>query len=266
MSASKEVMHETTPWQVIGLRLTAFLSQPPTQDNEALWRRVVEHQADHVTAPPAAGTKKNDGSFKQGRLTMQTHPGRADILLMAPAMNPLQAVLQPEGSTVLGPLAQSLEDFVPMALGWLVDLGASVNRVALGATLDDPTSKDRPDAYRALGKYLHSLKLDAENSSDFAYQINRPRASNTLPGERVNRYVRWSAFARYQAQFTLSPMVSASFMPSHPRLITIGPHAEIDVNTVSSSSGTDLPPEHLAAVVRELRALVVEIAEKGDVP
>ena len=51
--------------------------------------------------------------------------------------------------------------------------------------------------YRELGRFLPAVRLD-EDSSDFSYQINRPRRSTVIPELSVNRLSKWSV-GKFQA-------------------------------------------------------------------
>ncbi|MBL7065662.1 MAG: hypothetical protein ISS49_15895 [Anaerolineae bacterium] len=137
-----------------------------------------------------------------------------------------------------------------------------LTRVAFGAILLYPVDR-REAGYRLLQQYLDHVELDPVGSTDFMYQINRPRDATTeVVGLRINRLSRWSV---------------ASFVPAllHVSSDGIGPVAQqaaqyacglqLDVNTVPDYRGP-LAQDQLRPIFTELVRLGMEIVEMGDVP
>src|SRR5436190_1193852 len=78
---------------------------------------------------------------------------------------------------------------LPPLEAWQV---APITRLAFGAVLAQPT-EDRHSGYVQIAKYLPSIRLDVDGSSDFLFQINRPRPSRVgIENLLINRLARWS--------------------------------------------------------------------------
>ena len=124
---------------------------------------------------------------------------------------------------------------------------------------------DRKAGYELIGQYLPSVKLDPENSTDFSFQINRPRPSTSgISKLQINRLSRWSV-ARLSGMVV---QVTSGEPTARVFESTEGLHAcrvELDINTAPSSDGA-FPKENLATLVKELLGLGVEIAMSGDIP
>src|ERR1022692_3692633 len=177
-------------WDAESLRMTAFLAQPlPAPGLDGLWQALLQEAPELVTASPRAGTKQLEGPLKLGRLMMLEQPSRVDLLRTA--QNAIQAALAADEAMAIGPLSETVADFSPMAAKWLSALGAPVTRLALGAVLSGKAAENRSVAYHELQQYLPSVRLDPESSSEFSYQINRPRQSRVSPGLSLNRIMKW---------------------------------------------------------------------------
>jgi len=136
-----------------------------------------------------------------------------------------------------------------------------LRRFAFGAVLFQFV-EDREDGYRQISAYLPAVKLDAKGSSDFSYQINRPRDSRSgVPGLQVNRLCRWSVAQLMHAQVSLSDAgVQKTELGSH-----FACRLEMDINTSAEFRG-ELSPEQSKIVFGELLELGAEIAQQGDIP
>jgi hypothetical protein len=133
----------------------------------------------------------------------------------------------------------------------------SIQRLAFGAILNQSTASSQ-EGYEKLSKYL-TFDLD-KDSSEFLYQINRPRKSQNLNLDLIiNRLSKWSV--NLLAGFILSPndMRQYSLKPAEFAL-----SLELDINTAADFSG-ELQPEKLSEIFQELVNLGQEIANKGDI-
>jgi len=133
-------------------------------------------------------------------------------------------------------------------------------RLALGVVVLAPVT-DRLEGYRAVQPYLPAVKLSPETSSDFQYQINRPRISTVVTGLKVNRLSHWSVAVQRQIGFvgTLQGLHQAEAFE------TYACRAALDVN--SDADRTEpLPREHVSNLWQEFEGLAIELANGGDVP
>ncbi len=161
----------------------------------------------------------------------------------------------------VGPYPDVLESFGSKIFPWLKN-GPAIIRLAWGTTLTQPIA-DRVAGYRKLQEYLPSLKLDPENSSDFLYQINRPRKSNVVEGLIVNRLQKWSVLAFHSLRF----QVGATQAQVQRRLDQVlhGCRVELDINTAEDRTAV-LPKERVDGLLRELVGIGDEIVTRGDIP
>lgn len=156
--------------------------------------------------------------------------------------------------------------FYDLILRWMKLASCpGVNRLAVGAILLQPV-ENRQAGYRKLGAYLHSLKLDSE-SSDFLYQINRPRESLTgITDLRINRLCKWSVALLGEVSVSLS-FLPKDLKPVKGSIEGQGHYAcrlELDVNT-SQEHEQEFSRDRLHVIFNELVDQAQEISEKGDV-
>ncbi len=242
-------------WHARGLRLTFFVGQPVDIEKLNWWLELVGNDPESRTLRPRAGELQEQGPFKEGSLTLGVRPERVDWNYL-----PIQKEETALEFAQLGPFEAALEVFVPPMLHWLQSC-PPINRMALGAALFQPV-KGKEDGYIRLSKYMNFVKLDPEGSSDFTYQINRPRSSESgVAGLRINRLSRW----------TVASVGTIQISPGIPHLQPISrtgafaTHVELDMNTSPEFSG-NLPKEKLKGIFEELVHLAQEIAEQGDIP
>lgn len=153
----------------------------------------------------------------------------------------------------LGGADSALDEFSRLTFDWLERASIQINRVALGGAAYIPVS-GRREGYEVLSNLLPSVKIDVDNSRDFQYRINRPRAID-LDGRLIllNRISTWSV--RKIEVTGLSRPVGAS------NVHRAG--CELDIN--SPLEGTDLTLMQARALAGKLVELGVEILEQGDV-
>ena len=132
---------------------------------------------------------------------------------------------------------------------------------AFGAVLLRPV-ENRQAGYQQIAAYLPHVQLDPEGASDFLYQINRPRNSNSgIPDLRINRLSKWSIAASMESTFSFGSTSAAHFPgPRH-----FACRLELDINTVPDFRD-ELAREQLPQIFQELVDLGKEIAKAGDIP
>jgi hypothetical protein len=136
----------------------------------------------------------------------------------------------------------------------------SIARLAFGAIVLCPV-EDHQTGYQRLNQYV-PVELDPVASSDFIYQINRRRDSNTgIPELVINRLSRWSVAHGTLTNFALGP--TGPIATSGPTYFAC--RLQLDINTVPGSS-TILPGQQIPRIFYELVELGEEIIEKGDIP
>jgi hypothetical protein len=244
-------------WQAEILRLTAFPS-PAAQLGEPTWWRdlIGEHPETRISRPRRGG-QQEEGRFEGRKLVLRVEPTRIDWLL-APIDDQAREV---EGVPTTGPFPESLQIFLQLILRWFeLETCPPVQRLAFGAILLLPV--ENPQAgYRQISTYL-PLQLDPEGSSDFSYQINRPRDSTSgISSLKINRLAKWSVLSLTMGELSLGP----TSVDYSARQIHHVCRLELDINTALDFRG-ELSREQLPQIFQELVNLGQEIVREGDIP
>lgn len=234
-------------WEIQHLRATAFTLTPPSPtEPENWWLQATGQQAEETQSRPREGVRRQNGSFKDKHLVLNSQPDRIDWELedLSPPMPDLWETAEP---------------FFEIVVDWLQKC-PPLNRLALGATLAKLVS-NRQEGYEEIALLIPSVKLDPQNSSDFFYQINRPRLSATDDSIKINRLCKWSVlqFRAIQIEVNLENPTSR-IVPEQSR------HAcrlEMDINT--SPDNKEIL-DHPDAIFHEMISLGNEISEEGDIP
>lgn len=242
-------------WLASTLRLTAF-PHPSSQANSSTWwETVIGQPPDNRQVQPKTGVLLDEGSFETGKLILNVQPIRVDWLFI-PTFD--QETNSPAVSH-LATFQSAVTTFVGLAERWF-NICPSLVRLAFGAVLDIPVT-NRPDGYRRLMEFLPGIQLDADGSSDFLYQINRPRVSRYAPTLRINRLSKWSVAMATSAQIVLGPRAIHYAVPGQEYLSA---RLELDINTAADFQ-EELSREQFAPLFLELIELGKEIAMRGDI-
>jgi hypothetical protein len=221
------------------LRLTAFLPTP-VEGTDTWWSR-----ANDGKSPVSEVTQKRGGSSVyqsegpcgNGNLSLTVQEGRYDWVL-----NP---IIDPADSAPI------------VSIGNFDDAGEVFFR-AMQQFLDSAplcSRIDRPTGYEALSVLLaESVKLDPQNSSDFVYNINRPRKSS-ISDLALNRLSQWMVGAHYQISF---PVIGT---PPITYTVKLTLDLSSDQNYTAGLSSS-----MQKTIFEELFHFGREIAEKGDIP
>ncbi len=253
-------------WQVDLVRVTAFygqVSEDARKGWSSWWTTLVGVPSEKTELRRRDAVLHEIGPFKGGDLILGIQPGRIDWYLRATDKMAERA----EGSAELAFITpDAAKGFYDLILRWMkLDSCPGINRLAIGAILLQPV-ESRQAGYRKLGMYLHSIKLDQE-SSDFLYQINRPRESRVgITGLGINRLCKWSVALLGEVSVSLSVAPKDS-KPVKGAVVGQGHYAcrlELDVNT-SQEHETEFSRDKLNAIFSELVDQAQEISEKGDV-
>lgn len=243
---------DLTTWQVESLRTTCFLSPAAAFEASTWWQDVVGQPSENRIMRAKDSFQQEDGTINNAKVVLGILPTRIDWL-----MGPSEA----GNEFFIGSFQDSLDSYLDLMSRWF-KICPPVRRLAFGVILMLPV-KDRTAGYELMANYLPNVKLDPIGSSDFLYQINRPRDSQLgIPELEINRLTKWSVAKRGIVRFQLSPDAQVSLFPS---LETYGCRLELDINTVADYKG-DLPSEQLSNIFQELIDLGKEIAITGDIP
>jgi hypothetical protein len=209
-------------------------------NKEGIWKRLTGADPELRTSRPAEGLFIEEGNFGNGRLIVIVAVGRIDFLLQTPPTGPDGF----QGMTSFSEAIDNLQGIVFPELGRL----PNIDRLAFGCVALLPAaSKD--DAYTHLDRLLPSVNVSLE-SSDFMYQVNRPRQSASAPSLRINRLTKWAAVAMRMVN------IEAQTFSEDKHAVRL----EVDINTVPSGD-TKLA----ADAINELIELAQEILANGDI-
>lgn len=254
-------------WQVDLARVTAFYGQIDSEKKQqwsSWWTDLVGVPPENTSLKKRDEISQDEGPFNGGDLILALQPGRIDWYLKA-----RRAEQEDEDSqqNVICLKPEALVKFQELVSRWMkLDSCPPVTRLALGCVLMQQV-ESREAGYLRLRNYLPSVDLNPA-SSDFLYQINRPRNSTMVAsGLRINRLCKWSVVLSGKFSFSL-PMVPKDKQPftglvqGHEQQAC---RVEVDVNSAPEYKD-ELVGDQLLSLFDEFVILAKEIAEKGDVP
>lgn len=245
-------------WRTVHLRLTAFPEPTISVQDIEWWQKLVGEPPESRILHPKSGELREEGPIETGVLTLNIQPLRIDWHLTKAQ----QTGLPEEDLPTIGEFPKISEIFVKLMRTWLKKDAPKLGRVAFGAVLLLPV-QTRQTGYERLSAYLPGIKLDPQRSSDFLYQINKPRDSKLgIPGLKVNRLCKWSVAVLMHAsmQFNLMTGKSEQFSGSDVHACRL----EMDINTAADFKDI-LPQDKLESILDELVDLGKEIMEHGDI-
>ncbi|MER3422349.1 MAG: hypothetical protein C4293_03070 [Nitrospiraceae bacterium] len=243
-------------WKTQLLRMTVFPLRDFAPPTDSWWVALTGQDSDSKTSRPKKGEYEEEGNFESTRLILKIEPSRIDWVMRPLEVDDKEEPVFP----VLGEFSKNIDGFQQLMLRWLsMDVCPPVKRLAVGATLIQPVH-DRIAGYKRLLEYLPSIKdINPEETSDFLYQINRPRKSLHMPGLKINRLSKWSALS---FQFVaLDPSIAVT-MTTHEAFAC---RVELDINTAKEFS-EELGKEMIPSLLKELVSLGMEISLRGDIP
>lgn len=242
-------MTDVNVWQVNLLRLTVF-PEPDYEVETDWWEMVVGEVPEQKNSQPRQNITRYEGSYDAGKLILSVQPTRIDWIL--------RSVNDPgdTDSDTLGLISDTSEPFISLMHKWLqMDTSLNILRIAFGAILEQPVVTPQ-EGYELLeSKYLKFNPHFDSETTDFLFQINRPRDSNTIDDLRINRLTKWSVS---KSQTILMLPVKKIFPES------FAVRVEIDVNS-DPNFGKTLSLTETESLLSELANFGFEIAEKGDV-
>lgn len=244
-------------WHAKLLRLTAFPNSHISEETpETWWASVIGETPDNIISQPKLQRYVADATYGLGMVRLNVQPDRIDWLYLASDTNDMDVL------PTVGPVASALQLFRNIVSTWFSqNTTPDLNRLAFGAILQAETS-NRAEAYSQLNSLLSTVEVDAENSSDFIYQINRPRlitaGDMAIP---VNRLSKWTASATVRQDITFTP---SRVTQQRAVLQHTATQLELDINTAPDFGE---PIEHSLSdsVFSKLVELALEISEAGDI-
>lgn len=254
-----EHIESSSKWRIQSARLTTFFLAGETPDPSGFWSEVVGNDPSEEHKRAAAGQLQQIGEFDGLPLQLLVQPGRLDWTIN---LDPLLRGALEVSPVELGASFDSiLASFNKLATKWL-EVCPPTNRLAVGIVLTQVVA-DRRSGYVQLSEYLTSVKIDPDNSTDFNYQINRPRTSKVVPGLKINRLTKWGVIRSGRLMIAMTPggtNVAQGGLEGEEFSMRL----ELDMSTAEDQKD-ELQKEDLPSIVSELIEVSTEIAVKGDV-
>ena len=243
-------------WDVESLRITLFY--PPGANYSTrtdLWERVTGTRPETIDSKPREGVTRVIGSIGQNNLILSIQDGRIDWLvqpMLSPPSQQVSPLLMLKDVYGVFPILEN-------AIGHSLETTKTVLRLAFGSALIKQAS-DPAEALKELSKYLSRLRMDFHEGSEFVYQVNRQRRSESVRHARINRLAKWSTAQaggfEVQVEPTGQPHVKSANIVFIRRL-------DLDINTTPNTSA--MSKDRIPALFGELVTLTGELATKGDI-
>jgi hypothetical protein len=254
-TVASEMSNDSTlvGWRAKVIRFSLFLGAPV--DAAGLWNRVTGEQPVRDEKLPREGVHRQSGPWGDANLDIVSANARMDWLLTP-------QVSQTSTAIFIGDLETAVSSFDSAIKKWL-DQKPEIEtwRLAYGLIAEFPVPDTRA-AYAKLEGLIPSVRLDSANSSEFFYQINRPKQSHAKPGMSLNRIMKWQSIVQHsyvgamEAIGTKTPMVQTS--EEH--------FAVVELDNSTPINGAPFAPELLSPIYSELRDMALENISKGEIP
>ena len=244
---------EESFWEVCQARLTAFPIAPLEYSSFNWWPELTGEKPVNRTELPRNGKLTEEGNFASKKLRLNIEPSRVNWFFEPSDENASQRFELP----TIGKWPEAIDEFSKLAKSWSkLNSLPKFRRFAFGAILSQPVN-DLKEGYERLNEYLSVVQLDPANSSDFFYQINRPRAkSKVLSQVSINRLSKWSVF-RLE-----SGIISVEQMLPMKKKTVFACRLELDISTAVDYAHE---LEKLEMLYDEFVNLGIEISERGDI-
>lgn len=254
-------------WEVDHLRFTSFYrGEVPQAHVEGWWREIADSEERSVSLRPPDLMEHGPVGDDELALQWQGALKRVDWRL-----HQHKDETSPPAILSLGNLEAALERFTVFTDKWLASPTCPQSwRLALGAVLLLPVDT-REEGYRILEPLLKdTVKLDPAGSSEFTYSINRRCKSSTIEGLQINRLGKWFVWVWQTKKIEVRGILQDGSPTPIVQQSDLGPkrlacRVDLDINTMPEYEG-EFDTQAQRDILEELRALAVEMAERGDVP
>ena len=249
-----ELLMDYGAWQPNTLRISVFpMSSSPVRGQSGLWKRAMRQEPDSIDFRPKDKLTTEQGVIGDIHLRVAIRDERIDWFLQS------QPNLLDGGQPKTVPVMHDLEAASKIVRDVAIaSAQVSLQRLAFSVALVE-IIPSLDSALRRLSEHLPELRLD-NVGSDFVYQVNRRRRSQTVPQSEINRIAKWSVLQGGSVNLVVSPSAKAVVDASE---VLYGARLDLDINNVparSAISGKKLP-----ILLEELTTIASEIALKGDV-
>jgi hypothetical protein len=240
-------------WYAESLRLTFFV--PADWVQRSIFFEITGSQAAEQVVRPPVHLHQEIGNALGALFTVSQQPGRIDLVLSdTPTLASGMAAQAPKAFYWAGPLKDCTEAFDRVIAAAVPIVAANALRVAYAITPLKQT-ETASGAMEVLKDALPTVDFDPQSDTDFVYQINRPRVSRF--GYKLNRLARWEVIQSSILNITVG--VPATI----PMVEAFAARIYADISTDEKNT-KPIPAITLAEVVDEVRAIALEIVDKGD--
>jgi len=243
-------------WKANALRFTGFPIPTANIVQTNWWNDLIGQPPETELFQPKIGLKHTEGMCESGKLILELTAQRIDWILTGEDQNSIMP------SQNLGDFTTIIKDFSKLINQWLqFPTIPNFIRIAFGGVLTLPV-KDKVEGYYEIGKFLPDIRLDPLGSTDFMYQINRPRRTNTGKGNiEINRLSKWGVMSGIGRFITLTPGIPQI----QNGIEEFSCRLELDINTPGILPEA-IKPDQAIDFFQEFIDLGIEISQRGDVP
>jgi hypothetical protein len=243
-------------WNVQKLRFTLFPHQTYEFDQE-WWIKIFGTESESYKFDRRFNRHHYEGEFNDGIMNLDINPMRIDFNYISNKTNSITQMCDLN----LGVIDDKFPIFISLIKNFLeLNNCPNAQRIAFATTLFIPT-ESRITGYKLLSKYLSTVDIDPENSSDFIYQINRRRSSSVVEGLLVNRLTKWHVVQYQSALLPSSPGGQQVFSLTDNEYSV---NVDMDINSQQDFKSV-LDPNAQALLLDEFVNFSIEISEKGDI-
>ena len=241
-------------WNIHHRRLTAFLMSPVDVSNISWWEDTFDTESTGVkiTSMPLP-VREEEGLVGDLILLLKVELTRVDWILSSSNKQGMGEFPN------LGDADQAFDAFLGVSNKWFEsEQLPKIKRLAFGSRFQREVDA-RSNGYDELDNYLHFNDLDTKNSSDFLYQINRPRQSKIIKERYINRISKWHVVNAKLLAMDTSGTYQGS-IASDIYATTL----DLDLS-LDADNNSELPKNKLTKLFEELITLGKEIGEEGDI-
>jgi len=243
----------TLDWLVKQARLTIFIQNFDLIALEKWWSAIIGEQPANITSQPMNRTYKVFGNLDNNIFAINQAGNKIDLILQ-------NSQIRANGPEPMGSYDEAMISLGRIVKQWVKVKGLpSITRLALGCNLliEIPSVEE---GYDRLRDHLPNLHLDAEESKDFVYQVNRPTPSKT-PIDKliINRLSKWSLSELQLVAFAAAPDGVNIGSKEYQYVCQL----DLDINT-SITFNRVIPKSRIQDLFNEFSQMGREIEEKGD--
>jgi hypothetical protein len=246
------------PWQAEQLRCTNFFEPLFDVSADSVFGVFTGSEPTHISENRQQALQTATGIFNNFKLDVVKIPGRLDMVLHS---GDESSALSP-GISVLGPWTEVVGVFDDGVKAWL-QTHPKLQRLAFGTIVVDEV-EDRVAGYKVLNQLLPKVDIDVEHSSDFFYQINRPRLVKfgDQLSIKINRLSKWSVAS--VISHTVTVMAKERFQRPSNVVASIRNYSRAELDLSTDPEVLELPTAQIEAIWKTLLDLARELLSKGD--